>query len=135
MSYKSDPANPVPYRHRPIQPTYGEGSLWSTWLTEDQNFVTGRKDLAVWKLPPLGKDMVVTGEVLADIFAATSGTDTDIVVKLIDQYPETDADATMRGYQLMWITCSRPGTVWWWRSRAHGSRSTIAIRRRSLPTS
>jgi uncharacterized protein len=100
-TYTSDPSNPVPYRHRPIQPTYGEGSTWYNWLTEDQHFVTDRKDLAVWKLPILQKDMVVTGEVLADIFASTSGTDTDLVVKLIDQYSEVDADAKMRGYQLM----------------------------------
>ena len=100
-SYVSDPANPVPYRHRPIQPTYSDGSKWSTWLTEDQRFVTDRKDLAVWRLPVLKKDLVVTGEVLADIFAATTGSDNDIVVKLIDQYPDDDPDPAMRGYQLM----------------------------------
>ncbi len=100
-SYVSDPANPVPYRHRPIQPTYSEGSKWYYWLTEDQRFVTDRKDVAVWKLPVLKKDLVVTGEVLADIFASTSGTDNDMVVKLIDQYPEDDADPKMRGYQLL----------------------------------
>ncbi len=100
-SYVSDPANPVPYRHRPIQPTYGEGSHWYNWLTEDQRFVTGRKDVAVWKLPVLKKDLIVTGEVIADIYAATTGTDNDMVVKLIDQYPDNDPDPAMRGYQLM----------------------------------
>jgi uncharacterized protein len=102
-SYVSDPANPVPYRHRPIQPTYSDGSQWFNWMTEDQRFVTDRKDLAVWKLPVLKKDMVLTGEVMADIYASTSGTDNDIVVKLIDQYPDDDtvADPKMRGYQLM----------------------------------
>jgi len=100
-SYVSDPANPVPYRHRPIQPTYGEGSHWRAWMTEDQRFVADQKDVALWKLPVLKKDMVVTGEVLADIYASTTGTDNDMVVKLIDQYPDDDADPTMRGYQLM----------------------------------
>jgi len=100
-SYESDPKNPVPYRHRPIQPTYGEGSQWYNWMTEDQRFVTDRKDVAVWKMPVLKKDMIVTGEVLADIFAATTGTDNDMVVKLIDEYPADDADPKMRGYQLM----------------------------------
>jgi hypothetical protein len=100
-NYVSDPANPVPYRHRPIQPTYSEGSHWRGWLTEDQRFVTDRKDVALWKLPVLKKDMVVTGEVLADIFASTTGTDNDMVVKLIDQYPDDDPDPKMRGYQLM----------------------------------
>jgi hypothetical protein len=101
VSYVSDPANPVPYRHQPIQPTYSDNSQWFTWLTEDQRFVTGRKDVAVWKLPVLKKDLVVTGEVIADIFASTTGTDNDMVVKLIDEYPEDAADAKMRGYQLM----------------------------------
>jgi len=102
-SYASDPANPVPYRHRPIQPTYSEGSQWRNWMTEDQRFVTDRKDVAVWKLPVLKKDLILTGEVLADIFASTTGTDTDLVVKLIDQYPgdSTVSDPRMRGYQLM----------------------------------
>ncbi len=100
-SYESDPANPVPYRHRPIQVTYSQGSQWFDWLTEDQRFVTDRKDVAVWKLPVLKKDLVVTGEVLADIFASTTGTDNDMVVKLIDQYPDDDPDPKMRGYQLM----------------------------------
>ena len=100
-TYVSDPANPVPYRHRPIQPTYGEGSLWGHWMTEDQRFVTSRNDVAVFRLPVLKKDLVMTGEVLADIFASTTGTDNDMVVKLIDQYPDDDPDPKMRGYQLM----------------------------------
>ena len=100
-SYFSDPSNPVPYRHRPIQPTYGNGSEWYNWLTEDQRFVTDRKDVAVWKLPVLTKDLTITGEVVADVFASTTGTDNDLVVKLIDEYPGDNSDATMRGYQLL----------------------------------
>jgi predicted acyl esterase len=57
--------------------------------------------VAVWKLPVLKKDLIVTGEVVADIFASTTGTDNDLVVKLIDQYPGDDPDVKMRGYQLM----------------------------------
>ncbi|HEY1209839.1 MAG TPA: CocE/NonD family hydrolase [Terracidiphilus sp.] len=100
-SYLSNPADPVPYRHRPIQETYSESSQWGNWLTEDQRFVTDRKDVAVWKLPVLKRDLVLTGEVVADIYASTTGTDNDLVVKLIDQYPADDPDAKMRGYQLM----------------------------------
>jgi putative CocE/NonD family hydrolase len=100
-SYVSDPANPIPYRQRPIQPTYGDGSQWYDWLTEDQRFVTGRTDVAVWRLPVLKKDLIVTGEVVADIFASTTGTDNDLVVKLIDEYPDDTPDVRMRGYQLM----------------------------------
>ena len=100
-SYASDPAHPVPYRARPIQPTYSADSQWYNWLTEDQRFATERKDVATWKLPVLTHDLTLTGEVVADIFAATTGTDNDLVVKLIDEYPADDADTKMRGYQLM----------------------------------
>ncbi len=100
-SYVSDPGDPVPYRHRPIQPTYGLGSQWYDWLVEDQRFVTGRKDVAVWKMPALQHDLQLTGEVVADIYAATTGSDNDMVVKLIDVYPDDDPDPKMRGYELM----------------------------------
>ena len=100
-SYVSNPADPVPYRHRPIQPTYSQGSHWYNWLTEDQRFVTGRKDVAVWKLPVLKHDLALTGTVTADIYAATTGSDNDLVVKLIDEYPGDAPRARMRGYQLM----------------------------------
>jgi putative CocE/NonD family hydrolase len=73
----SDPANPVPYRHRPIQATYAPGSQWYTWLAEDQRFVSGRPDVATWTTPPLESDVTVAGDVIADLFASTSGTDSD----------------------------------------------------------
>jgi putative CocE/NonD family hydrolase len=99
-AYVADPADPVPYRNRPIQATYGTGSKWRTWLVEDQRFVSGRKDLANFSTAPLDHDVTVTGDVAADLFAATTGSDADWVVKLIDVYPE-DAPAPMAGYQLM----------------------------------
>jgi len=99
-SYVADPAKPVPYRNRPIQTTYGTGSKWRTWLVEDQRFVSGRKDLANFSTPVLEKDVTITGDVMADLFAATTGSDADWVVKLIDVYPD-DAPAPMAGYQLM----------------------------------
>lgn len=92
--YVSDPANPVPYRHRPIQATYAEGSKWYTWMVEDQRFVSDRADVATWTTPPLDHDVTVAGDVIADLFASTSGTDSDWVVKLIDEYPEAAASAT-----------------------------------------
>lgn len=99
-AYTADPADPVPYRHRPIQPTYGEGSKWRTWLAEDQRFVSDRKDLANFETPVLTSDMTVTGDVMADLYASTTGSDGDFVVKLIDVYPD-DAAAPMAGFQLM----------------------------------
>ena len=85
--YISDPANPVPYRHRPVQVTYSPGSLWRTWMVEDQRFVSDRPDVASWTTPPLDRDVIVSGDVMADLFASTSGSDSDWVVKLIDEYP------------------------------------------------
>jgi putative CocE/NonD family hydrolase len=97
-SYVSDPADPVPYRHRPIQSTYATGSKWYTWLVEDQRFASTRKDVAVFSTPALGQDTTVSGNVMADLYAATTGSDADWVVKLIDAYPDGDADD---GYELM----------------------------------
>lgn len=101
-SYVSDPAKPVPYRPRPVEQTYGPGSRWYTWLTEDQRFVHNRPDVLSWETDILTEDITVTGTILARIFAATTGTDADWVVKLIDVYPpEVPKDIRMGGYQLM----------------------------------
>ncbi len=110
-SYISDPANPVPYRPRPITPTY-PGPEWPTWLVQDQRFVDHRPDVLSWETEPLKEDVVVAGDIVADLFASTSGTDSDWIVKLIDVYPEdwkpaqtANAQATrqpsLAGYQLM----------------------------------
>lgn len=105
--YKSDPANPVPYRKRPIEATYAPtGSQWYTWLAQDQSFLADRKDVASWTTPVLDHDVTVTGDVIADIFASTTGTDSDWIVKLIDVYPTTAGTtdpqaARMSGYELM----------------------------------
>ena len=100
-SYVSDPAHPVPYRHRPIEPTYG-GPGWAPWLVEDQRFVHLRADVLSWETEQLQSDTVVAGDIAAHLFASTSGTDCDWIVKLIDVYPEKDErEPQMRGYQLM----------------------------------
>jgi putative CocE/NonD family hydrolase len=99
-AYVADPADPIPYRHRPIQSTYGDKSQWRPWLVEDQRFVSGRKDLANFSTPVLAGDMTVTGDVVADLYAATTGSDADWIVKLIDVYPD-DAPGGQGGQQLM----------------------------------
>ena len=101
--YVSDPAHPVPYRHRPIEATYfPAGSGWYTWLVEDQRFVDGRPDVLTWETETLNEDVRVSGHLLAHLFASTTGTDSDWVVKLIDVYPEDyHRDVKMSGYQLM----------------------------------
>src|SRR5882762_4910351 len=86
--YVSNPANPVPYRQRPISPTYPAGD-WRTWEVADQRFVDHRPDVLSYVSAPLEHDLVITGPVSAELFASTTGTDGDFVVKLIDVYPES----------------------------------------------
>ncbi len=101
--YVSDPARPVPYRPRPIEATYDpRGSGWRTWLVGDQRFAHMRPDVLSWESEALTEDVTVTGSIMARLFASTTGTDSDWVVKLIDVYPEDyPAEPSMGGYQLM----------------------------------
>ncbi|HZE94242.1 MAG TPA: CocE/NonD family hydrolase [Gemmatimonadales bacterium] len=102
-SYVSDPANPVPYRRRPIEPTYyPKGSGWYTWLLQDQRFVDHRPDVLSWQTAPLDHDVVIRGDIAAHLFASTTGSDADWIVKLIDVFPEDYSSPNMTGgYQLM----------------------------------
>ncbi|MFZ1870462.1 MAG: CocE/NonD family hydrolase [Steroidobacteraceae bacterium] len=98
-SYVSDPAKPVPYMERPI-PQDNE-DRWRTWLVQDQRFVSSRTDVESYQTPVLDHEVRLEGAPVADIFAKTTGTDGDFVVKLIDVYPPTDAaQPEMGGYQL-----------------------------------
>ena len=100
VSYISDPRKPVPYRTLPIEATYGPGSRWRPWQVEDQRFVYTRPDVISFTTESLGEDLVITGEVNAHLFASTSGTDADWIVKLIDVFPDWDSTSfKMSGYQ------------------------------------
>jgi putative CocE/NonD family hydrolase len=101
--YVSDPAKPVPFRARPIQPMgYSNGLTWPLWLVDDQREASGRPDVLVFTSDVLKNPMKISGEPVANLVASTSGTDSDWVVKLIDVYPdEVAGDAAMGGYQLM----------------------------------
>ena len=95
--YVSDPAKPVPYFPRPITDDY-----WAEWQIADQRFVDGRPDVLTYQSEPLKADVTVSGDPVAHLFASTSGSDSDWVVKLIDVYPEDQSlDSNVRGYQLM----------------------------------
>jgi putative CocE/NonD family hydrolase len=99
--YISDPANPVPYRPRPVTPTY-PGKEWQVWMVEDQRFAHKRPDVLSYETKPLQEDVTIAGRLTAKLFASTSGTDCDFIVRLLDVYPETYAkDPTMGGYQLL----------------------------------
>jgi putative CocE/NonD family hydrolase len=100
-SYDSDPSHPVPYRSLPIEQTYGPGSRWRTWHVEDQRFVYSRPDVLRFTTDSLTQNLTVTGKVIAHLFASTSGTDADWIVKLIDVYPDYDQrNFLMSQYQL-----------------------------------
>ncbi len=101
LSYISDPAHPIPYRTLPIEATYGEGSRWYPWQTEDQRFVSTRPDVLNFLMDSLAENLTVTGKITAHIFASSTGTDADFIVKLIDVYPDfNQPDKSMSGFQL-----------------------------------
>jgi uncharacterized protein len=102
--YVSDPAHPVPYRTRPIDMTYPEDhpGSWYTWLLQDQRFVDNRPDVVSWQTEELKEDVTLAGQVTAKLFASTTGSDSDWIVKLIDVYPEKYAENwKLSGFELM----------------------------------
>ncbi|HEX5262745.1 MAG TPA: CocE/NonD family hydrolase, partial [Phenylobacterium sp.] len=110
-SYLSDPADPVPFRPRPIRPFYRSASGgfpaigdpergFGEWLLDDQRFAGNRPDVLSLATAPLTQPISLRGRATAVLIAATSGEDCDWVVKLIDAYPE-DQDGSLAGYQLM----------------------------------
>ncbi len=64
------------------------GGDWTTWESADQRFVDHRPDVLSFVSAPLDRDLTITGAVSAQLYASTSGTDSDFVVKLIDVFPE-----------------------------------------------
>jgi hypothetical protein len=101
--YTADPARPVPFRARPIQPVgYDNGMTWPNWLADDQREASGRPDVAVFTSEVLTAPVKISGQPVANLVASTSGTDSDWVVKVIDVYPDQVAgQPKMGGYQLM----------------------------------
>jgi uncharacterized protein len=99
--YVSDPAKPVTYRPRPIRPTYAADSTWRRWLVDDQRFAADRTDVLTYTSEVLKAPLRIAGQPVAHLFASTSGTDSDWVVKLIDVYPdEVLGNVEMGSYQL-----------------------------------
>jgi putative CocE/NonD family hydrolase len=97
--YVSDPAKPVPFVPRPVR--WDNSDMWKPWLVSDQRFVDGRPDVLTYVTEPLSKPVHILGRPMVDLYAATSGTDSDWVVKLIDVYPEEmTSDPKLAGYQL-----------------------------------
>ncbi len=98
--YTSDPAKPVPFRARPIQPA--SGPAWSRWLVDDQREASGRPDVVSFSSEVLSAPVKISGQPIANLVASTSGTDSDWVVKVIDLYPdEVAGQPDLGGFQLM----------------------------------
>ena len=106
-AYVSDPRNPVPYMPLP------DDESGAHWMQIDQRFLGNRTDVATWTSEPLKEDITIAGDVVAHLFASTTGTDADWVVKLIDVYPDSgSADGRMNGYQLMVNADVMRGRYW-----------------------
>jgi hypothetical protein len=98
--YVSDPAKPVPYIEKI---TIG---MAPDYMIADQRFAARRPDVLVYETEPLPRDLTLAGPIQVELFVATSGTDSDWIVKLIDVYPDDSPDANpnpkevrMGGYQ------------------------------------
>ncbi len=100
--YISDPAKPVPNRVRPVPPSgYDTCAQWPCWLVDDQREFSGRPDVLAYSTDVLTEPVKISGQPIVNLFASTSGTDSDWVVKVIDAYPdEVAGDKQMGGYQL-----------------------------------
>ncbi|PMQ02868.1 Cocaine esterase [Dyella sp. AD56] len=97
--YVSDPAKPVPYQPRPVH--FADHDAWTRWLVNDQRFVDGRPDVLTYVSEPLTAPMHIGGAPQVNLYASTSGSDSDWVVKLIDVYPDTvPSNPEMGGYEL-----------------------------------
>jgi putative CocE/NonD family hydrolase len=98
-TYVSDPAKPVPYIPRPVH--FADPDRWRTWLVTDQRAVADRTDVLSYQTSVLTAPVRISGAPIADLYAATSGADSDWVVKVIDVYPdEVPSQPEMGGYQL-----------------------------------
>ncbi len=95
--YISDPANPVPY----IDGV--RGGRDNLYIVTDQRFAAARPDVLTYQTDPLDSPLTVTGRLKADIFLSSTGTDADLVVKLIDVLPGREDGITTpqdpTGYQ------------------------------------
>jgi putative CocE/NonD family hydrolase len=93
--YVSNPMKPVPFIPRPID--MQDPFQWKPWLVHDQRFVSDRPDVLVYQTTALDKPVHIMGAPQVDLFAATSGTDSDWVVKLIDVFPNTSPETADQG--------------------------------------
>jgi putative CocE/NonD family hydrolase len=100
--YVSDPNSPVPFLdHKSMD-------MDREYMTADQRFIAGRKDVLSYTTDVLTSDVTIAGNIWANLKVSTTGTDADFVVKVLDVYPDTASntkftgkDVKMAGYQQM----------------------------------
>ena len=92
--YESDPANPVPYQGGSIKNRTRE------YMIDDQRFASARKDVLTYQTEILPSDLNVAGPVTASISLESASTDADLVIKVIDVFPE-DAPGKLANYQML----------------------------------
>lgn len=92
--YIGDPNKPAPFQSRITN------GMSYEYMTDDQRFSSSRPDVLVYQSDVLTQDVTISGELMANLYASTSGTDSDFVVKLIDVFPERKVDP-MDGYQML----------------------------------
>ncbi|MES2458804.1 MAG: CocE/NonD family hydrolase [Bacteroidota bacterium] len=100
--FVSDPASPVPFYDGKTM------DMEQTYMTADQRFLSGRKDVLSYQTEVLDQDITLAGELWAHLKVSTTGTDADWVVKVLDVYPDTAVNTPstgdgikMAGYQQM----------------------------------
>ncbi len=100
--YVSDPAKPVPYLEKIAIGMTGD------YMTADQRFASRRPDVLVYQTSELTEDVTVAGPIAADLTVNTTGTDADLIVKVIDVFPNdypnpepNPAGLKMGGYQML----------------------------------
>ncbi|MHC9086060.1 CocE/NonD family hydrolase [Luteimonas sp. RIT-PG2_3] len=98
--YVSDPAKPVPFTSRPVQPIGGD--QWPKWLVDDQREAASRTDVLTFVSEPLTEPLQISGPPQVALTLSTNGSDGDFVVKLIDVHPAlVPEQPEMGGYQMM----------------------------------
>ena len=91
--YLSDPAHPVPFVG------YITDTVPQRYMVDDQRFASTRPDVVTYETDPLTEDVTIAGPISPHLKVASSGTDSDFDVKLIDVYPDDypDPDASLSG--------------------------------------
>jgi putative CocE/NonD family hydrolase len=101
-TFPSDPAKPVPFTE---QVAIG---MPKDYMTADQRFAGRRPDVLVFQTEPLAEDLTLAGPLRPELFVATTGTDADWVVKLIDVYPDDFHNPDFKESGLPWDRTPNP---------------------------